>query len=316
MYAGNQQACLSFCQNNYDPPAAPFYIFDFTIPSGTDNCICYESCDPVYVDNPASVLSPTFGDSSDCPILPFEICTAEPEYQCGGRPDASFTDNPGSQSFELCTSFCQHQSLYLTQVTFLTDVAYFGDPSNKYDVCECRFFDNCPTKEFVANSTSGVVQYKFPEEEPCFCDEVDPDDYVYGLFKVHPTKYVKPGRTFNVGFALDDYVSLPEGVGLRLELPAADVTVVKATLAGAAKGLSKAVRQGEVMVGNNGIVSITWSNLDELFSTTGKSSLKFNMVAKVKAGATPGDVLVAEAYLTGGEICDVKIDSSRRVVVK
>jgi hypothetical protein len=142
---------------------------------------------------------------------------------------------------------------------------------------------------------------------------------VSARFKTHPVRYVKPGRTFRLRLSLKEDEPLPEAVGMRLELPAGDLSVHKATLLNAAKGVSKAAKEGLVVVGGNGIVSITWSNLDDLFPSKGgwaAKALKFVVEAKVSSTVTKGDTLVANAYLTGGDICDVLLGSSNIVTVK
>ena len=308
--ANDPEYCYSLCTG------ASYVVFDAGIPAG-DNCFCYSACTPKYVEgSPDSAINIYGLTSKDCPLVPYGTCLTAPEYGCAG-PTPSDSTTGSSLTLDDCVKFCQSQNLDFIHVTYLPVDPLIDGP----DTCQCFTEASCGGPALMpSGGESAVVQYKDPDADPCLCQGIDPADYVGDRFKTHPAKYVKPGRRVRLGLSLVEAASLPDGVGLRLELPADDVTVVKATLAGGAKGLSKAAKRGEVVVDDNGVVSITWSDVNDLFRPGGwgkaKPPLKFNVVAKVKAGATKGDALVMDAYLTGGEICDVKIGSSTAVTVK
>jgi hypothetical protein len=203
---------------------------------------------------------------------------------------------------------------------------FYPDPDNggTSNICSCC--ETCGTTLAVP----GALRYKI-------CTQIDPSDYVDSAFKLHPAMYVKPGQSFRFTLTLTPPwakgfgghsssknkaapLSLPDGVNLRLELPSDILSVQKATLIGGAKGLTKADKQGEVeMDGENDIVTVTWSDLTDLFYTAPNGRikpLKFTIVTRVDKDATAGDVLDINAFFTGRDICDVLVDSSSTVTVR
>ena len=151
-------SCGIFCSDL----TRPYYVFDSGITGGADNCFCYDTCEPPqYVNSSSSTVATTVGSYAECPVLPSQVCIAAPGWRCG-VPKGQFEFDLGYPPSVECPAYCQ-----TLDVDFIYYTYYTWELSPTGWHCDCFSKDTCSSLTYDQSSTSGAVQYAYPNATAC-----------------------------------------------------------------------------------------------------------------------------------------------------